>query len=84
MTEPLPAETNERVVEVRFSHVALAFALLAGTGLAIGLTIVVTRDYLKTRRQQALIESTTQIIQTLKENTPWKEPNKESLSQTKT
>jgi len=62
-TTRLPAEAEDHVVEVSLRHVILLFGSLAiGTAL-VGATLMVVKDYSKTKRQQAFFNNTKEVIQ---------------------
>ena len=85
--EPLPASSEDHVVEVRLGHVITAFSVLVGSVLTTGLAIVLARDYAKYRRQKAIIETAADLLKTLTESkegeTEWSKEKTASSSQKK-
>ena len=84
MSEKLPPETNEHIIEVSLKHVVIAFGGLTIGTLAVGVGIVFVRDYAKYRRQKAIIDAIQQLLTTFQEGVSWKNDKTESLSPTKT
>lgn len=81
--EKLPPEVEDNIVEVSMRHVILAFAGLVTTVFVTGVGIVFARDYSKYKRQKAMIDAATQLLQIIQEgNTPWKKQKKDTSSQT--
>jgi len=82
--EKLPPEVEDNIVEVSLRHVFLAFTGLVTAVFVTGVGIVFVRDYAKYKRQKAVIDAATQLLQTIKEgDLPWREKKKATLSQTK-
>ena len=82
--ETLPEEVEDHIVEVSMRHVILAFAGLVTTVFVTGVGIVFARDYSKYKRQKAMIDAATQLLQTIQEgDKPWKKQKKDISSQTK-
>ncbi len=84
MTERLPPLDDEQVVELQLGHVLRTIGVLAGTGVLVGLSLILARDYVRYRRQKNLLEAAIQIIQTIKEELPWSCETIESSSQATT
>ncbi len=87
MTQRLPREFEDNVVDVSLGHVILAFATLAGTLVTVGLAIVFARDYARYRRQKAILETATDLIKTITNlkqgDAEWSKEKTESSSPTK-
>ncbi|MBC8400916.1 MAG: hypothetical protein ISR95_00295 [Candidatus Marinimicrobia bacterium] len=82
--EKLPPEVEDNIVEVSMRHVFLAFSGLVTAVFVTGIGIVFARDYAKYKRQKAVIDAATQLLQTIKEgDLPWKEKKKDTSSQIK-
>jgi len=82
--EKLPPEVEDNIVEVSMRHVFLAFTGLVTAVFVTGIGIVFARDYAKYKRQKAVIDAATQLLQTIKEgDLPWREKKKATSSQTK-
>jgi len=82
--EKLPPEVDDHIVEVSMRHVFLAFTGLVTAVFVTGIGIVFARDYAKYKRQKAVIDAATQLLQTIKEgDLPWREKKKATSSQTK-
>jgi len=62
---PLPPEQEEHVVDVSLRHLLLAFGGLTLAAVTVGSTLILVREYTRTRRQQALIDSATKLILTI-------------------
>lgn len=58
----LPSAQNDQVVEVSLKHVILAFGGLIVGSIIVGTSITVVRDYVKLKRQKALIEAATRLL----------------------
>jgi len=72
--QKLPRKPREQTVEVNLPGLLLGCALLGITCMAIGLGVVSYRDRLKLRRQNALLEGVTELVQTiinLRGENPW-------------
>ena len=65
--QALPPAHNDEVVEVSLKHVVLAFGGLVVGSIAAGVTITVVRDYVKLKRQKALIEAASRLLFLFKE-----------------
>jgi len=78
---PLPPAQNDEVVEVSLRHAMYAFGgLILGT-LLVGTGITIVRDWVKLKRQKALIEAATRLLFYFKEgDIAWKEETTGSLS----
>ena len=61
----LPKEAREQIVEVNLPGLLLGLAGLGLASLAIGLGVVSYRDRLRLRRQRALLEGASELVQTL-------------------
>ena len=82
--EKLPPEVEDNIVEISLRHVFLAFTGLVTAVFVTGVGIVFARDYAKYKRQKAVIDAATQLLQTIKEgDLPWKEKKTATSSQTK-
>lgn len=53
------------MVDVSLRHLLLAFGGLTLAAVTVGSTLVLLKEYTKTRRQQALIDSATKLILTI-------------------
>ena len=62
-TARLPHEEEDHVVEVSLRHVVLLFGSLAVGTVLVGATLMVVKDYSKTKRQQAFFNNTKEVIQ---------------------
>ena len=62
-TTRLPHEEEDHVVEVSLRHVILLFGSLAIGTVLVGATLMVVKDYSKTKRQQAFFNNTKEMIQ---------------------
>ena len=65
MSDRLPREPWERALEINLQGLLLGCALLGITVTAIGLGVISHRDRLKLRRQNALLEGVTELVQTI-------------------
>ena len=82
--EKLPEEVEDHIVEVSMRHVVLAFAGLVTAVFVTGVGIVFVKDYAKYKRQQAIIDAATKLLQTIQEgDTPWRKKKTDTSSQTK-
>jgi len=63
--QKLPRKPKEQTVDVNISGLLLTCALLGITITAIGLGVISHRDRLKLRRQNALLEGVTELVQTI-------------------
>jgi len=61
----LPRKPKEQAVEINLPGLLLTCALLGITITAIGLGVISHRDRLKLRRQNALLEGVTELVQTI-------------------
>ena len=84
MSETLPSQTEERVVEVKLHHVVLSFMAISGTCLLVGATLILIRDYVKYLRQQTLVDMAAQLIQTITQEIQWNGETTDTSSATKT
>ena len=63
----LPPTHNDEVIEVSLKHVIWAFGGLIVGSIAAGVSITIVRDYVKLKRQKALIEAASQLLFLFKE-----------------
>ena len=65
MTESLPAKASpDRIVEVSPGYLIAGFLGLACTLFAVSTGVLIVKDYTRYRRQKALLESATNLLQT--------------------
>lgn len=62
-TTRLPHEEEDHVIEVSLRHVILLFGSLAIGTVLVGATLMIVKDYSKTKRQQAFFNNTKEVIQ---------------------
>jgi len=93
MTEnsKLPPEEEDHVIEISLKHVILSFGGLLFGMVFVGSSIVLMKDYVKYRRQKAIIDAATKLFRELQDperRANWKKEKKktdiQSISQTKT
>ena len=84
MSEALPPQSEERVVEVTLRHVVLSFMAISGTCFVLGTTLILTRDYVKYLRQQAMVDMAAQLIRTITQEIQWNGEKTDTSSATKT
>lgn len=83
MSEALPPQPEERVVEIRLRHVVLSFIAISGTCLVVGTTLILTRDYVKYLRQQAMVDMAAQLIKAISQEIQWNGEKTDTSSVTK-
>ena len=66
-TQTLPPAHNDEVVEVSLKHVILAFGGLIVGSVIVGTSVTLVRDYVKLKRQKALIEAASRLLFLFKE-----------------
>ena len=86
--QALPPAQNDEVVEVSLKHVIWAFGGLIVGSVIVGTSVTLVRDYVKLKRQKALIEAASRLLFLFKEGgiscneektvslSPMKEPKK--------
>ena len=93
MTEnsKLPPEEVDHVIEISLKHVILIFGGLLFGVVLVSSSIVLMKDYVKYRRQKAIIDAATKLLLTIQDperRANWKKEKKktdiQSISQTKT
>ncbi|MFH1213456.1 MAG: hypothetical protein V1681_05170 [Candidatus Neomarinimicrobiota bacterium] len=78
----LPTQTENSVIDVSLKQALKAFSGLVFTTLAVGVSIVLLRDYAKYKRQKAIIDAVTELLLTLNPGSArWKEEKKPMESQ---
>jgi hypothetical protein len=81
--QALPPAHNDEVVEVSLKHVILAFGGLIVGSVIVGTSITLVRDYVKLKRQKALIEAASRLLFLFKEGgSACNEEKMDSLFQT--
>ena len=65
--QALPPAHNDEVVEVSLKHVILAFGGLVVGSIVVGTSVTLVRDYVKLKRQKALIEAASRLLFLFKE-----------------
>lgn len=87
----LPQEEEDKVIEVSLKHVILSLGGLLFGVVLVSSSIVLMKDYVKYRRQKAIIDAATKLllnIQNPERRQDWKKEKKkmdtQSTSQTKT
>ncbi len=58
----LPKESEDHVIEVSLRHVILLFGSLALGTLVVGSSLIIVKDYSKTKRQQAFFDGTKEVL----------------------
>ncbi len=58
----LPKESEDHVIEVSLRHVILLFGSLALGTLVVGSSLIIVKDYSKTKRQQAFFDNTRELL----------------------
>jgi len=93
MTEnsKLPPEEEDHVIEISLKHVILSFGGLFLGVVLVSSSIVLLKDYVKYRRQKAIIDAATKLLLTIQDperRANWKNEKKttaiQSISPTKT
>ena len=76
--ENLPPDEEGTVVDVSLKHVVIAIGGFAVTSLSVGVSIVLLKDYVKYRRQKAMIDGVTELFINIQKQTEggilWKKP----------
>jgi len=80
--QKLPPKEEDNIIEVSMKHVVLSFGGIVLGSIAIGAGITFARDYAKFKRQKAMLDAASQILETLFHGgqISCNEPNKESSS----
>ena len=65
MAEELPAEFEDKVVEVENKHLLFGFFLVLSSALLISGGLMYYREHLKIRRHERLLELGTKLVNTL-------------------
>lgn len=60
--EKLPPEPEEQIVELSMKHIIFAFGGLVISLSMAGTSIVLVRDYVRYKRQQAVLKSLTEVL----------------------
>ena len=82
--QKLPPETEDSVVEVELRHVVLAFTAVVTVTFVTGTAMVMIKDYVKYRRQRAVIEAAVHFIKSIQQGEKsWKEKKEDTSSPTK-
>lgn len=79
MPESLPPVQDDQVVEIDLRHVIYSLLALSGMVVLVGGTLLLTKDYIKYLREQALIDSTSHLIQTITKELQWSEEKTDTL-----
>ena len=58
----LPKDSDDHVVEVSLRHVIYFFGGISLATLFVGTTLIIVKDYSKTKRNQALFENTKELL----------------------
>ena len=58
----LPQEQDDTVIEVSLRHVIILFCGISIATLVVGTTLIVVKDYSKTKRNQALFDNTKELL----------------------
>ena len=66
----LPKKDNDHVVEVSLRHVIILFGSISLATLVVGTTLIVVKDYSKTKRNQALFENTKELLKLISKGKP--------------
>ena len=66
----LPKESDDHVVEVSLRHVIILFGSISLATLVVGTTLIVVKDYSKTKRNQALFENTKELLKLISKGKP--------------
>jgi len=67
MSNKLPPEKKNQIVDVSLKHIVLLFITLVFCAILVGSAIVLLRDFSRYRRQKATIDAITQLILTIKD-----------------
>ena len=65
MPETLPAEYEEKTIEVASRHILFGFVIVLSGTLFVGAGLMYYKEHLRIRRQERLLEAALQIINTL-------------------
>ena len=66
----LPKESEDHVVEVSLRHVIILFCGISIATLVVGTTLIVVKDYSKTKRNQALFDNTKELLKLISKGEP--------------
>mgnify|MGYP003995908803 FL=1 len=66
----LPKEDEDHVVEVSLRHVIYFFGSISLATLVVGTTLIVVKDYSKTKRNQALFDNTKELLKLISKGEP--------------
>ena len=66
----LPKEDEDHVVEVSLRHVINFFGSISLATLVVGTTLIVVKDYSKTKRNQALFDNTKELLKLISKGEP--------------
>ena len=81
--QKLPMETQDQVVEVSMKHILLSLGgLILSTGI-VAASVILVKDYVKYRRQKAIVESAMKVLLILKGENNWNDKKTASLFPTK-
>ena len=58
----LPQEQDDTVIEVSLRHVIILFCRISLATLVVETTLIVVKDYSKTKRNQALFDNTKELL----------------------
>ncbi len=86
MTE-LPAKSDDVIVDVQLKHIVATLFVIAGGSFLIGASILAVKDYLKFKRQKAMLDTAVNVILLIKNGGPsdiCKEQKTDTLSPTMT
>ena len=61
----LPAETEDKVIEVSLKHIVISFTGIIVGAAVVGTSIVLARDYVRFKRQKSFFDSFTHLINSL-------------------
>lgn len=77
--QKLPKETQDQVVEVSMKHIVLSLGGLILSAGIVATSVILVKDYVKYKRQKAMIESVINIVLILKGDNNWNDKKMESL-----
>ena len=85
MTDNLPPESNEHVVEAGLGHVLITLGIIIAIGAGSAALIIILKDHQKQKRQMAILNGIREIVIIIQsKGIPlWNEKKTESLSPTK-
>ena len=66
----LPQEQDDTVIEVSLRHVIILFCGISLATLVVGTTLIVVKDYSKTKRNQALFDNTKELLKLISKGEP--------------